>query len=157
MSRSLPETYRTVQVGVKRGQRQIQWIVHQRRDGSASQHKFYRHLMFSYCRSVCWNHLMGNYHKVYQSVLSFHVILQQPKSFPKVITLRVKVSSFFNSTKTSVQLCHSGMPLYLLLPWQIADIFGFRANAVFSFFICSLDTQLYTDTFILISNEHQSK
>jgi len=111
MSRSLPETYRTVQVGVKRGRRQIQWIVRQRRDGSALQHhKFYRHLMFSYCRSVCRNHLMGNYHKVYQSVLSFHVILQHKKSFPKVITPRVKVSSFCNSTKTSIQLCHSGMP-----------------------------------------------
>jgi len=80
MSQSLPETSRTVQVGVKRGQRQIRWIVHQRLDGSASQHhKFYRYLMFSYCRSVSRSHLMGNYHKVYQSVVSFHVILERKK------------------------------------------------------------------------------
>ena len=60
---------------------------------------------------------MGNYHKVYQSVLSLHVILQQRKkeSFPKVITPSVNVSSLCNSTNTSVQLCHCGMALYLLV------------------------------------------
>ena len=56
MSQSLPETYRTIQVGVKRGQRQIQRIVHQRREGSAPKHhKFYRYLMFSSYRGVCWD------------------------------------------------------------------------------------------------------
>jgi hypothetical protein len=71
MSQSLPETFIE----------QCNWVLKEVRDKynrlyigdetilPPQHHKFYRYLMFSYCRSVCRNHLMGNYHKVYQSVL----------------------------------------------------------------------------------------